>query len=76
MPKQATARVLATISAAVYCGAYGTAAVIAHLNQMHQEFYPVYAVITAAALLHLVAELSGNDHTPPPGEWNGTGSET
>ncbi|QJX01340.1 hypothetical protein [Frigoriglobus tundricola] len=55
------------VSAATYTGAYLTAAVTAHQSQTHQEFYPIYSVITLAAALHLlVVLLKPNDGPPDP----------
>ena len=42
------------------------AAIVAHLNEAHQEFFPVYTAITVAAVLHLHATVNRNRRTPPP----------
>jgi hypothetical protein len=58
--------ILCRVSATAYVVAYTTATIAAHLSQLHQEFCPIYATITVAALLHMIVEWSRPADPPPP----------
>ena len=64
--EKANHQVVDVASAVLYACAYMAAAVVAHLNEAHQEFFPVYTAITVAAVLHLHATVNRNRRTPPP----------
>jgi hypothetical protein len=63
---------LPVVGAAIYTGAYAVAAIAAHLSELHQEFCPVYVVITAAAAMHLVVELKARPKSGPTSATEGS----